>query len=342
VRPVLKPALRRIWRDDTTLQLGADPARALLLRGLDPPLAGTLRLLDGSRRAQDVVADAECAGVAPAATTGLLELLAAGSALDDAGGAVPTAADGDRERLVPDRASLSLLAPRPGEADAALGRRYASRVLVRGGGRVGGTLALLLGAAGVRVAVEDDEPACPADLAPGGLVRADLGAARGGALQRRLPAPAPRGRPHLVLLAPPGPGAVPPGQAAALAAAGVPHLVAAVRETTGVVGPLVLPGITGCLRCVDLHRAERDPGWPLVAAQLAAGGRGGTDACDTALATVVAGVAALQVLAFLDAAPGAPPPATAGGTLELALPDWRLRRRSWPVHPCCSCADREA
>ena len=37
---------------------------------------------------------------------------------------------------------------------------------------------------------------------------------------------------------------------------------------SGPVGPLVLPGSTGCLRCLDLHRCDRDPDWPLVAAQL--------------------------------------------------------------------------
>ena len=61
------------------------------------------------------------------------------------------------------------------------------------------------------------------------------------------------------------------------------------------------------------------------------------DACDVALSAVAAGTAVLQVLAWLDAAPDSTPPATAGGTLELAMPDWRVRRRSWPVHPSCSC-----
>ncbi|HMA47001.1 MAG TPA: hypothetical protein VKP11_07365 [Frankiaceae bacterium] len=54
-------------------------------------------------------------------------------------------------------------------------------------------------------------------------------------------------------------------------------------------------------------------------------------------------MAALQALALLDGAPAASPdgrgaPAATGATLELALPDWRLRRRSWPVHPACRCA----
>jgi hypothetical protein len=64
------------------------------------------------------------------------------------------------------------------------------------------------------------------------------------------------------------------------------------------------------------------------------------------LATVVAGLAALQVLAVLDAADPAnrwiaggawADLPTRNGTVELCLPDWRLRRRGWSPHPHCGC-----
>jgi hypothetical protein len=50
---------------------------------------------------------------------------------------------------------------------------------------------------------------------------------------------------------------------------------------------------------------------------------------------MVAAQAAMQVLALVD---GTVDPAAAGGTLELVLPDWRWRRRSWRLHPQCGCA----
>jgi hypothetical protein len=118
----------------------------------------------------------------------------------------------------------------------------------------------------------------------------------------------------------------------------LPHLPVGVRETTAIVGPLVLPGTTTCLRCTDLHRAEWDPAWPLLAAQLADERSRRADPCDIVLATLAAAVGALQCLAQLDG--GAP--ASLGGTLELALPDWRLRRRSWPPHRHCDCGARPA
>ena len=34
---------------------------------------------------------------------------------------------------------------------------------------------------------------------------------------------------------------------------------------------------------------------------------------------------------------GAPVPATVNGTLEVVLPDWQWRRRTWPPHPSCNC-----
>jgi hypothetical protein len=38
-------------------------------------------------------------------------------------------------------------------------------------------------------------------------------------------------------------------------------------EGTGVVGPLVLPGGTACAGCLELGRADRDPGRPRLLAQ---------------------------------------------------------------------------
>ncbi len=104
------------------------------------------------------------------------------------------------------------------------------------------------------------------------------------------------------------------------------------RVDSGVVGPLVLPGFTSCLRCADLHRRDRDPAWPALSVQLRIGTRYGA-ASAVAVAGVVAGVAALQALAFLDGTETA----VIDATVELHPPDWRLRRRTWPPHPECDC-----
>jgi bacteriocin biosynthesis cyclodehydratase domain-containing protein len=138
-------------------------------------------------------------------------------------------------------------------------------------------------------------------------------------------------RPDLVVLAPTW--ADPLDHARQLVLDRTPHLAVEVRDATGVVGPLVLPGRTPCLRCLDLTRGDLDPSWPALAAQLTTASSQ-QSACDGPLALAVAAQAAMQVLAVVD---GSADPATLGGTLELALPDWRWRRRSWPRHDDCDC-----
>ena len=118
----------------------------------------------------------------------------------------------------------------------------------------------------------------------------------------------------------------------------VPHLVVSASEAIGVVGPLVLPGQSACLRCLDLTRAERDPAWPLILAQLSAQASADPPGCDTVLATTVAAQAVAQALAFIDEDGRAP--AVTNGTLELVLPGWQWRRRTWPPHPRCGCRYR--
>ena len=50
-RPALKPALRRVWRDASTLQIGLDPTHALIVGDIDDGLARWLEQLDGSKEA---------------------------------------------------------------------------------------------------------------------------------------------------------------------------------------------------------------------------------------------------------------------------------------------------
>jgi ThiF family len=248
-------------------------------------------------------------------------------------------------RLAPDRASLALLAAARGGAagtpDSVLGERAAAAVVIHGAGRVGSTLAALLGAAGVgHVHVVDRGPVRAADLAPGGLPASDLYRSRAAAAADAVRRGAPEVQtgqlaayrlPNMVVIATTQP--VDTDLAAALHCAGLPHLVVGVRETTAVIGPLVLPGQTTCLRCADLHRADRDPAWPLLAAQLTTLRPAAAEPCDVALATLAAALGGLQCLAHIDGEEVA----CRDGTLELALPSWRVRRRSWPPHRRCGC-----
>jgi bacteriocin biosynthesis cyclodehydratase domain-containing protein len=315
-----------------------------------------LRLLDGSRDRAQVLAAASDLGMAAAAADRVLRLLAAGGALDDcpAGshGALPA---GARARLAPELATASLAR---GDADGGartLARRQAARVRVHGASRAGLWIAGMLTAAGIGLVIstgpaaprpgpggpprpapaDPGHPALPGPPGPGpSMPRARGGRRAGPAGRPRVPRSQPRQRPDLVILADSHRRELP----AALVGDQVPHLAAAAGEAIGVVGPLVLPGRSACLRCLDLARAERDPAWPLILAQLAAQADADPRACDTVLATMVAAQAVAQALAFIDQ--GGEAAAVTNGTLELVLPDWQWRRRTWRPHPECGCRHR--
>lgn len=322
MRPILAPASRRLWRDRSTLQLGRPSSRAVVLEGFTEEHRALLALLDGTRTRAQVIAEA------PSAEAVLVMLEHAGLLLDADALHPREITRADRDRLAPDLASLALV--RGGQAGAALQARQAARVVVHGAGRVGAQLAGLLSTAGVgTVQVLDRTPARASDVAVRGLSERDVGRPREDAVNEGLRTLSSVRRPALVVLT----DASADETAASLIRDGMPHLVARVDEHVGIVGPLVLPGTSACLHCLDLVRTELDPGWPALAAQLDQRSRTAL-ACDGVLATAVAAQAAFQVLALIEG----DSPATVGGTLELELPDWRWRRRTWPQHPGCPCA----
>jgi len=343
VRPLLKPALCRLWRDRHTLQLGLDPRRAVLLVGLDPPTTRFVELLDGTRDLADTWEVADRLGLGRARAAAVLELLRVEGVLEDASGRATPVPTLPRERagLGPDLASLTLLHGDGDAGVAALDARARAVVAVHGGGRVGAAVATLLAAAGVgHVVVRDRRPLRPGDAGALGPTHADARPRRESAIRaglRRLAPgvrcalPAGRGTPDVAVIVPEGRPDPAPG--ARLSRQGVPHLYADIRETTGVIGPFVLVGESACGRCLDLTRTDRDPAWPRLLAQLAAAPTTGVAPCDVVLASEVAARAVMQVLTYL----GGEPPTTVNGTVEIELPDGLTRRRSWSRHARCDC-----
>ena len=338
MRPALKAGLLPVWRDRETLQFGVDPRRAAAVGGLGQT-AAVLSLLDGSRDRDGVIAAAAAYGVPAEAASHVLAVLAAAGVLDDFPSRLHASLPEQlRARLAPELATASL-AYADGDGGArTLARRRAAYVRVHGASRTGACVASFLAASGVgHVSCADPEPAEPGDLAPAGLILADLGSPRQEGAARAVERAAPEVRtgddgsvPDLVILT----GPTLPDLAGELRRDRVPHLALRTGEAIGVVGPLVRPGRSACLSCVDLRKTEADPQWPKILAQ-ATFTRLRPQACDTVLAAMTATLAAAQALAFLDR-PGTVP-VTADGTLELVLPDWQWRRRTWTPHPACRC-----
>ena len=235
---------------------------------------------------------------------------------------------------------LAALAGRHGDrAATVLAGRAARTVELHGNAAITAHLAAVLAAAGVgRVRCVGSGSALLRHAVPGGVSPTDegddLATAMAAAVSRAAPEDGPAGDPDaaadLLVLA--GAGPVSDDRRGALHAGRVAHLVVDVTADRGVVGPLVLPGLTSCLRCADLHRRDRDPAWPVLAVQLAVGAAR-APATGAALGTTVAGVAAAQILGYLDGEDCA----VVEGSLEICPPDWRVRRRSRIAHPECDC-----
>jgi bacteriocin biosynthesis cyclodehydratase domain-containing protein len=321
VRPALRAGLLPLWRDRDTIQIGVDPRRAVALAGVQAATA-MIGLLDGSRDRAQVVCAASQLGVPVPLAERMLELLAAAGVLIDFPAALLRAVPAElRALLLPELAAASLAGLDPDGGARVLSRRALAVVQVCGSGRIPAAVADLLTESGAAVAVTP----MPADLTPSAPPEGT-----------RAQGPAP----VLVILC----GSHPAGHPLAAPADrlrrdNVAHLAVSAAEAIGTIGPLVRPTVSACLRCVDLARAERDPAWPLIRAQLA-GRQPDPPACNAVLAAAVAAQAAAQALQFIDR-PDVPGPAE-NATLELVQPDWRWRRRPWPAHPACSCGATDA
>jgi hypothetical protein len=353
MHPMIKPALRRAWRDRQTVQYGVAPAHAVLLGPVDDTTAGFMELMDGTRSLAQLRDEAARLGLSPGTADRLADRLASAGVLDDAT-ADREAAASVSDRLRPELGSLSVVHREPGGGLRRLVARRDACVQVRGAGRIGALVASTLSAAGVGgVDVVDGGQVEPWDTMPGGIPDDECGERRDVAARRAVGRVKPwrsrarcrsRSRPRsqerigLVVMVPrDGLDAYAPDPATSegFVRAGTPHLYGGVVESTGVVGPLVLPGVSPCAGCLLRGRAEREPSWPLVVGQWRTSGRrrAGVPACDAALATMVAGAIASYALSFLDGDGDC----AAGYRTRFALPHLMGDAEQFSPHPECPC-----
>ncbi len=211
--------------------------------------------------------------------------------------------------------------------------RWRPTIAIHGCGPLGGAVALALSLAGFqRLVLFDDSAAAPPALTRADAVRAELAAAgyhnafsghhRGGGEARYgcdlaicVPETAETDR----------------DLTDGLLRADTPHLVTSFVGRTAAVGPLVVPGATGCVRCGDLAAAAADPGWvPLLAARTRRKVALGPAVQAWVVATIVQQVLAWQAHGR---------PETLGASLELDTGDWLLRSRPGTVNAACGCHD---
>jgi len=369
MRPALLPHLHRFWRDPRTVQLGFDPAHAVVIEFAEPRHTRMLDLLDGRRTERELLDTCQQRLELDRETTrAVLKALITARLVINAPALLPaelTAAA--QERLIPEAVALARQPETTDSPAQTLRRRAAARVLVAGTGQLVGPIAIALVSAGVGhvdPAVNRPPLQAPATRTAGGPAAGRVGVSEPGEFdppEPDRPALASVGTRAARVAAETGqitatierlaPGTdlspVRPARATLVIRVGAPIptalvtrsgrssrvtvLTVSTRDAAVVIGPLVRPSQSPCGGCLDLHRQDRDPAWPILAAQLAAGTTG-TETCT--VTTVLAGAACAvdEALAFLDGRPVR----TAGATLEITRPG-QARRRSWPPHPRCGC-----
>jgi bacteriocin biosynthesis cyclodehydratase domain-containing protein len=371
MRPTLLPNLRRLWRDARTLQLGTDPEQAVVLQLARPEVARALDLLDGSVTSLGVLTRAHELGLDGADVQEVVDLLRSLGLVFGVHELTPAdLPETVRHRLTTEAAAIALrqrarkitgtgtitgkraiigtraITVTPADV---LRRRSAARILVTGDGPLIAPVCAALAAAGVgHIDPVLEGPTGAGDLLVGGLAGNDVRHPRAVAAADAIGRAAPGTNLSPVRAAEAGFviqfGARQSAIQAALAARGVrgvrlgelPTLEVGIRLGTVVIGPLVRPHGSPCRECLELHRRDRDPAWPVLKAQLATAPTGDVEPCAHTTALAGAAYAAEEVLAYLD---GTSEVRTEAAIVEIARPG-EVRRRIWTPHPRCDCRRR--
>ena len=113
--------------------------------------------------------------------------------------------------------------------------------------------------------------------------------------------------------------------------AGTPHLVVALEGPSVRIGPLVVPGQSPCLGCLDLHRSAWDPVWPALVAQFGTAQR-------HSLSALTAHAAAAEVAAQCLQFAGDERPRSASEVMAIDADRTVRTVTSSQFHPRCTCS----
>ncbi|MFD1931872.1 TOMM precursor leader peptide-binding protein [Nonomuraea mangrovi] len=321
-----------LYIDDSREQvrLGDFPPTGRVLSSAEKPLRELFRLCAKRPRSKEELyrlLDGVTPGEIDAAVG---QLLAARLLVTESDLSALTADD----RLSRQALFLSMFHP-AGRAVTAMRELADLRITVLGAGAIGGAVAVQLVTAGVRrLTLVDDDRVEPSNLHRQHLyTTADIGRPKVGAAAARLRAHRPDAEIAEIERRVEGPDDVPVEGAdfvvntvdtpqphilrwvnRACVRAGVPFVTGGFNQHVGLIGPLVVPGTTGCLACRERTLAERYSSAELPTADNA----GRTIPAFGPLCAAVSGLLAAETVRHLT---GTGPPAIEGRTVHLDLLD---------------------
>lgn len=308
-RPWIRHDVPLAWRSDTCVEMGYPPG-ASRLDGVDRAHISWLTSLRGERTLTQALEAGVDSGLSRPVMTRLVRAAVACGLIDDAARDLQAGHDlplDTRDRVAGD---LSVVRHIHGEqADAVIRRRLDAEVAVHGDNRIAEAVVDALLDAGV-----------------GHIIRA--GSIHSSSRRHRRSS---QRRTCEILCSAAHPDAASLPEAMAL---DIPHLAVCAAGPRAVIGPMVIPGRTSCLRCRDLHLTDSDPSWPRAAVQWAARRRVSTSA---PLAHLAGAWAALQAVAVIDAGSRAVSAPTIDGAVIITLPGGSPVVEHRPAHPLCGC-----
>lgn len=307
--PQVRPWLRRdtplLWRSADTVQVG-EGDRRVVIGHLSRDLLAWVRSLTGDRT------EDEALRACPDPTTGrrLLAALRLAGALDDAA-RVPRITrpmtQAQRDRLHRQQAAARLTYSDERHHLAAEARAQA-RVAIHGRGPLADAVRIALRHSGIGRVTMAAPPSSSARIGRAASSTTDL----------------------VILAHMWHPDSFDDAGCLAL---DLPHLPIAAWGPHGVVGPLVIPGRTACLRCAQLYARDRDQAFPTLQMQRNHA-RPDPPPVDAALALAVAAMTTVTVTGWVESLAGAAP---TGRRMHIRLPGGVVDYEDLQRHPLCGC-----
>lgn len=274
--PKLAPGVRLYERDQSKIQIGINPDSALIVDKKVGQLVG--ELLTGANTIAEICSQLVLQGHDLRSCENFLDQLSKLGLIEPG----PVSKTYDQQNPVTEIQRLNLSRETSGNLDS-INQRIGCEVSIRGAGRLGMTVCLLLASAGFpNITVHDPTLVSESDLTPWGASRLDIGIRRDAVamnlIERMIRGASAhknslRYRAHrkIEILMPDQRADFPwisATSADLLVATDVPHLFATTSATVSLTSSIIIPGQTPCLRCLHLHKCDQDPQWPLIDLQV--------------------------------------------------------------------------
>lgn len=295
----INPSLARLWSNENSKQYGS-PSR-LSLESLSEAELRVLDFLEAGVSDNQIPYLHKMAHAKKDQTQNLLERV--GPLITKSSSFLPLRDAAAIEREFSEIIRLYLL--EHADPAAAMRKRSVSKVFISSLNRAGLVIVRGLAASGIgTVFTADQKSVSPKDTLELGYPKTALGVQRARALKGQLKPTSVElhsrvsesySKAEVAILM--GSDVIDPSLYAPWMARDIPHIAITFSEKGASVSHLVIPGITACLACLEIHRLREDASWAKTAPQLAQLDR---DLADSSLILFAASIALSQTLNLID------------------------------------------